>query len=177
MKFVEIVFDFDLQRSMKLLCVFVLPCFAIECAYRIWWYATGAEEIPYYLNMFVSDTLVCILQLLSWLYRISIYIFTCILYKVICYLQIVKMEDFARVFVKETEVGSILQEHLRIKRNLRIISHRFRTFILLSLVLVTVSQFISLIQTTRSNASNNIFEAGELIVSPACNPFADFFIR
>ncbi|KAL5775241.1 hypothetical protein ACOSP7_012798 [Xanthoceras sorbifolium] len=154
----------QLRRSMKLLCIFVLPCFAFECVYRIWWYATGASEIPYYLNMYVSDILICTLQLFSWLYRISIYILACILYKVICYLQIIKMEDFAQVFLKETEVCSILKEHLRIKRNLRIISHRFRAFILLSLVLVTASQFISLIQTTRSSANNNIFEAGELVI-------------
>ncbi|KAI9198949.1 hypothetical protein LWI28_024971 [Acer negundo] len=154
----------QLRRSMKLLCIFVLPCFGFECAYRIWWYATGASEIPYYLNIYVSDILICTLQLFSWLYRISIYILACILYKVICYLQIIKMEDFAQVFLKETEVGSILKEHLRIKRNLRIISHRFRAFILLSLVLVTASQFISLILTTRSSAINNVFEAGELII-------------
>ncbi|KAJ0082537.1 hypothetical protein Patl1_09833 [Pistacia atlantica] len=147
---------------MKLLCIFVLPCFTFECAYRIWWYATGASEIPYYINLYASDIIACTLQLLSWLYRISIYILACILYQLICYLQIIKMDDFAQVFQKETEVGSILQEHLRIKRNLRVISHRFRRFILLSLLLVTASQFISLLMTTRSSANNNIFEAGEL---------------
>lgn len=154
----------QLQRSMKLLCIFVLPCFALETAYRIWWYATGSTQIPYYENMYASDTIMCILQLCSWMYRISIYILVCILYQLICYLQVLRLEDFAQVFQKETDVGSILKEHLRIRRNLRIISHRFRRFILLSLILVTASQFISLLVTTRSSANNNIFEAGELVL-------------
>lgn len=152
---------------MKLLCIFVLPCFAFECAYRIWWYATGTSEIPYFFNIYASDIIVCTLQLCSWLYRISIYILACVLYQLICYLHLLKMEDFAQYFQKETDVGSILREHLRIRRNLRIISHRFRAFILLSLLLVTASQFISLIMTMRSSARNNIFEAGELAVSLA----------
>ncbi|XP_048231028.1 uncharacterized protein LOC8277958 isoform X4 [Ricinus communis] len=104
------------------------------------------------------------LQLCSWAYRISIYILVCIIYRLICYLQILRLEDFAQVFQMESDVGSILKEHLRIRRNLRVISHRFRRFILLSLVLVTASQLISLLVTTRSTANNNIFEAGELLL-------------
>ncbi|CAI0382923.1 unnamed protein product [Linum tenue] len=152
----------QLKRSMRLLCTFVLPCFAVESAYRIWWYATGAFEIPYLENVYLSDIVICTLQLASWVYRISIFILVCILYRVICHLQILRLEEFADFFQTESEVGSILKEHLRIRRNLRIISHRFRRFILLSLLLVTASQLMSLLVTTRSSATNNIYEAGEL---------------
>ncbi|CAK7351565.1 unnamed protein product [Dovyalis caffra] len=75
-----------------------------------------------------------------------------------------QLREFAQVFQEESDVGTILKEHLRIRRNLRIISHRFRKFILFSLVGVTASQFISLLTTTRSSASNNIFEAAELLL-------------
>ncbi|XP_065878154.1 uncharacterized protein [Euphorbia lathyris] len=102
--------------------------------------------------------------LCSWVYRISIYIFVCILYRLICFLQILRLEEFGQVFQKESDVTSILKEHLRIRRNLRVISHRFRRFILLSLILVTASQFFFLLMTTRSSADNNIFEAGELVL-------------
>ncbi|XP_050233140.1 uncharacterized protein LOC126681637 [Mercurialis annua] len=154
----------QLQKSMMLLCNFVLPCFAVESAYRIWWYVTGTTQIPYFKNEFLSDTVVCILQLSSWVYRLSIYIFVCIIYRLICFLQILRLEDFAQVFQKESDVSSILKEHLRIRRNLRVISHRFRRFIFLSLILVTASQLMSLLVTTRSSANNNIFEAGELLL-------------
>ncbi|KAI7747364.1 hypothetical protein M8C21_018634, partial [Ambrosia artemisiifolia] len=53
-----------------------------------------------------------------------------------CSLQILRLEDFAHVFEKLTDVGPILVQHLTIKRNLRVISHRFRAFILLTLILL-----------------------------------------
>ena len=53
-------------------------------------------------------------------------------------------------------------EHLRIRRNLRIISHRFRVFILASLILVTASQLIFLLMATRPNADLDILRGGEL---------------
>ncbi|XVF75255.1 hypothetical protein PTKIN_Ptkin13bG0173000 [Pterospermum kingtungense] len=152
----------ELQKSVKLLCLFVLPCFAAESAYRIWWYATGASQIPYFGNIYISDIIACTLQLSSWLYRTAIFILACIFYQLTCHLQILRLEDFAQVFQKETEVGSILAEHLTIRRNLRIISHRFRLFILSSLVFVTASQFIALLMTIRTSTTVNIYEAGEL---------------
>lgn len=150
---------------MKLLLIFLLPCFVSVCVYKIWWYVSGGTKLPYYVNIYISDTILCTLELCSWLYRTAIFFLVCILFRVSCYLQILKLEDFAQVFQKETEVGSILMEHFKIRRNLRIISHRFRAFILLTLVLVTASQFTSLLDTVPSSANVNIFKAGELIVS------------
>lgn len=152
----------QLQRSVKLWTWFVLPCFAVETAYKLWWFIDGSTNIPYYGNLYVSDTILCALELLSWLYRTSIFILVCVLYRLICYLHILRLEDFAHVFEKETEVVSILKEHLRFRRTLRIISHRFRSFLLLCLILVTASQFIFVLLLTRSGANANIFKAGEL---------------
>lgn len=154
----------QLQRSMKLLLILLLPCFVSVCAYKIWWYVSGGTKLPYYVNIYISDTILCTLELCSWLYRTAIFFLVCILFRVSCYLQILRLEDFAQVFQKETEVGSILVEHFKIRRNLRIISHRFRAFIFLTLVLVTASQFTTLLDTVPSSANVNIFKAGELIV-------------
>lgn len=55
-------------------------------------------------------------------------------------------------------------EHLKIRRNLRSMSHRFRIFILFSLIMVTASQLTSLVFVTRSSAHVNIYKAGELAV-------------
>ncbi|XP_057963183.1 uncharacterized protein LOC131154431 isoform X2 [Malania oleifera] len=152
----------QLRRAMKPLSFCVLPCFAAVCAYKIWWYSSGGSQISYWGNIYISDIIACTLQLCSWLYRTSIFFFVCVLFRLICFLQILRLEDFAQVFQKESDVGSILKEHLRIRRNLRIISHRFRLFILLTLVFVSVSQLASLLIVTRSSAKVNIYKAGEL---------------
>ncbi|KAL0443337.1 UNVERIFIED_CONTAM: hypothetical protein Slati_2056400 [Sesamum latifolium] len=77
---------------------------------------------------------------------------------------ILRLQDFAQVFQVDSDVESVLREHLRIRRHLSIISHRYRAFILWALIFITASQFASLLMTTRPNADVNIFHAGELAV-------------
>ena len=149
---------------MRLLYIIVVIYFAAECTYKIWWYASGGTKIPHYGNIYLSDTIACILEVCSWLYRTTIFFLVCVLFQLICFLQILRLEDFAQVFQQETEVGLILIEHLSIRRNLRIISHRFRAFMLLSLLMVTASQLAALLMTTRASSEVNVFKAGELAV-------------
>lgn len=153
-----------MQRSLKILFIFVIPCFAAESAYKIWWYSSGGTRIPFLGNVIVSDTVACILELLSWLYRTVVFFLVCILFRLICYLQILRLHDFAQVFHIDSDVETVLREHLRIRRHLRIISHRYRVFISMALIVITVSQFTSLLMTTRSSADLNIFKSGELAV-------------
>ncbi|KAI4295973.1 hypothetical protein L6164_035966 [Bauhinia variegata] len=154
----------QLKGTMTVILLWGLPCFIAECAYKICWFVSGAQEIPYYGNMYISDIIVSTLELCSWLYRTSIFFLVCVLFRLTCYLQILRLEDFAIVFQKETEVGSILLEHLRIRRNLRIISHRFRGFILASLILITASQLIFLLMVAKSGAKVDGLKAGELML-------------
>ncbi|KAL0560755.1 hypothetical protein IC582_001168 [Cucumis melo] len=155
-------YTIKLNRSLRVLSTFVIPCFAAESAYKIWWYASGASQIPFLGNVIVSDVVACCMELLSWLYRTTVIFLVCILFRLICDLQILRLQDFATVFQVDSDVASVLSEHLRIRRHLRIISHRYRVFILGSLVLVTGSQFTSLLITTKSSSNLNIYIAGEL---------------
>ncbi|KAF5937968.1 hypothetical protein HYC85_025474 [Camellia sinensis] len=152
----------QLHRSMKLLSAFVLPCFIADTIYKTWWFISGGTTTPYFINVYASDIIACTLQLCSWLYRTSIFFLVCVLFRLICYLQILRLEDFSQVFERESEVGSVLNEHFGIRRSLRIISHRFRVFILWTLVLGTASQLASLVVTTKSGATVNVYTAGEL---------------
>ncbi|KAK6132977.1 hypothetical protein DH2020_033268 [Rehmannia glutinosa] len=86
-------YTIQFNRSLKLLFIFVLPCFAAESAYKIWWYTSGGTRIPFLGNIIVSNT-------------------------------ILRLQDFAQVFQVDSDVESVLREHLRIRRHLRIISHR-----------------------------------------------------
>ncbi|KAK9057193.1 hypothetical protein SSX86_024560 [Deinandra increscens subsp. villosa] len=142
--------------------IFVAPCFIAEAAYKIWWYTSGATAIPFLGNAILSDAVACTLELASWLYRTVVFFLVCVLFRLICHLQILRLQDFAQVFHVDSDVESVLKEHLRIRRHLRIISHRYRVFIMWALILVTISQFTSLLDTTRSTADLDIFKTGEL---------------
>ncbi|XP_071690844.1 uncharacterized protein [Rutidosis leptorrhynchoides] len=152
----------QLHRSMKLLGAFIVPCFLVDSAYKIWWFSSGMDQIPFVSNIYLSHTFACILLLSSWLYRTSLFFLVCVLFKLTCSLQILRLEDFAKVFEKQADVGSILMEHFAIKKTLSVISHRFRAFILSTLILVTASLFASLLVTTETGSLVNISTAGEL---------------
>ncbi|GMJ10365.1 hypothetical protein like AT3G20300 [Hibiscus trionum] len=152
----------QLNRSLKMVSIFVLPCFIAETAYKVWWYASGASQIPFLGIVWLSDSVACFMELCSWLYRTAVFFLICVLFRLICNLQVLRLHDFAQVFHADSDVGSILAEHLRIRRHLRIISHRYRTFILWCLVLITGSQFTSLLITTKPTSELNIYRAGEL---------------
>ncbi|XP_058070819.1 uncharacterized protein LOC131219599 [Magnolia sinica] len=152
----------QLNRSFKLLFIFILPGFVAESAYKIWWYSSGGTRIPFLGNVYMSNAMACFLELCSWLYRTSTYLLICMLFRLICHLQILQLQDFALVFQEESDVAMVLAEHLRIRRQLKIISHRFRAFIVLALIFVSASQLASLLITLKSHADVYIFMAGEL---------------
>lgn len=169
---VRLSYNIQLSQSFRLLAFFVMPSFGGDAVYKIWWYASGAGRVPDYPIHFwgrgaawVSEAAACGLELASWIYRMAIFFLVCVLFRLICYLQILRLQDFAGVF-QESDVATVLRAHLRIRRQLRIISHRYRAFILSCLVLVTASNFASLLLTTgRHHAGANIANTGELAVS------------
>jgi len=110
-----------------------VPCFAAEAAYKAWWYATSADRVPFFANDVLSDVLACSLEMASWMYRSAVYLLTCVLFlfRFICHLQRLRLEDFAGSLLEEVEEGrpsvdTMLREHLDIRKQLKVISHRFR---------------------------------------------------
>ncbi|XP_058782242.1 uncharacterized protein LOC131656568 [Vicia villosa] len=154
----------QLNRSLKLLSVFAGPCFIAMSAYKIWWYSSGGSHISFLGNVYVSDTVACILELCSWLYRTTVIFLVCVLFRLICQLQILRLQDFATYFHVDSDVQSVMSEHLRIRRHLRIISHRYRRFILFALILITGSQFVCLLETTKAKYGLSIYKTGELVL-------------
>lgn len=75
------------------------------------------------------------------------------------------IQDFTKVFHAEPDVVVTLRHHIRLRKQLRIISHRHRFFIISFLITATASQFWTLLLTTRPHAQFNLFVGGELFVS------------
>jgi hypothetical protein len=159
-----------LAFSFRLLASLVAPCFAAEAAYKAWWYATSADRVPFFANDVLSDVLACSLEMASWMYRSAVYLLTCVLFRLICHLQGLRLEDFAGSLLEEVEEGragvdAVLREHLDIRKQLKVISHRFRKFIVAALLIATASQFASVLLTTRRDSVDDLLNTGELAVS------------
>ncbi|THU73860.1 hypothetical protein C4D60_Mb04t27300 [Musa balbisiana] len=159
---VRVAYTAQLRRSFRLLALFVTPCFVAEVAYKSWWYAFSADRIPFLGNPVATGCVACALELASWIYRTASFFVVCVMFRSICHLQILRLQEFAAVFQEESEVMVVLKEHLRVRRQLRVISHRFRGFILLGLIMVTASQFAAVLVTTRPHSDDSLFNTGEL---------------
>jgi len=157
----------QLARSFRVLACFVLPCALAEAAYKACWYyhyyyyAAALGGSPWW----PAAAAACALEVASCVYRVALFFMVCVLFRVICYLQILRMAGFAREFGRFADVATVLQHHRRIREQLRKISHRYRKFIVCSLILVSASQFAALLSTTRPHAVVNLATAGELAVS------------
>ncbi|KAG8071116.1 hypothetical protein GUJ93_ZPchr0006g41617 [Zizania palustris] len=147
----------QLSRSFRLLSCFVVPCSLADAAYKAYWY--GAAK-PFHSPWW--SAVACAVEVASWVYRTAVFFMVCILFRIICYLQILRMAGFTHEFSTFADVATVLKHHCRIKIHLRIISHRYRRFILWCLLLVTASQFAALLATTRPHAQINLATAGEL---------------
>ncbi|KAF8703263.1 hypothetical protein HU200_032055 [Digitaria exilis] len=151
----------QLAGSFRLLACFVLPCFLAHASYKVFWYCAnrpfGGGAYRWWWN-----AAACALEMASWMYRTAIFFMACVLFRTICYLQILRMTGFARDFGQCADVAAVLRQHRRIRVQLRRISHRYRRFILYCLILVTVSQFTALLAATRPHAQVNLAIAGEL---------------
>ncbi|CAN6216227.1 unnamed protein product [Urochloa humidicola] len=164
---VRIHYTARLAFSFRLLASLVAPCFVAEAAYKIWWYATSADRVPFFAGDVLGDVLACSLEMASWMYRSAVYLLTCVLFRLICHLQGLRLEDFAGSLLEEVEEGragveSVLREHLDIRRQLKVISHRFRKFIVAALLIATASQFASVLLTTRRDSVDDLLNTGEL---------------
>ncbi|KAJ4810498.1 hypothetical protein LUZ62_023064 [Rhynchospora pubera] len=141
-EYVVVGYTKQLNRSFRILSLFVFPR----------WLG----------NPVLSDVVAFFAELVSWLYRTSIFFLTCVLFRLICYLQNLRLHDFVAVFEEQTAVEAVLKEHLDIRKQLKVISHRFRGFIVSCLLIVTASQFTSVLLTTRKDSVDNLFNTGEL---------------
>ncbi|KAG8082227.1 hypothetical protein GUJ93_ZPchr0014g47329 [Zizania palustris] len=146
----------QLAGSFHLLACFVLPCFLADAAYKVFWYCSN-RPFPLWWS-----AAACALEMASWMYRTAMFLMACVLFRIICFLQILRMTGFARDFGQCADVADVLRQHGRIRDQLRRISHRYRRFILFCLLLVTASQFSALLAATRPRAQVNIATAGEL---------------
>ncbi|XP_074577340.1 uncharacterized protein LOC141833742 [Curcuma longa] len=152
----------QLRRSFRFLALFLAPCFAVEVTYKIWWYAFSVERIPFWKDPVATGCVACVLELTSWVYRSASFLVACAVFRSTCHLHILRLQEFAAVFQEESEVMPVLKEHLRLRRQLKIISHHFRGFILSGMVMVTASQFAAVLVTTRRHSDDNLFNTGEL---------------
>ncbi|CAK9881478.1 unnamed protein product [Sphagnum jensenii] len=166
---VQLGYEQELHSAFSLLRWILLPCFLIELIFRVWWYLYVSISIPFFVlpggpHPRVINVVLCFAGMLSWLYRTSVFLFMCVLFRLMCCLQILRLKGYKKLLEETPDVSIILSEHMRIRSQLLTISHRFRIFMVSSLFTISFSQMCSLFVILGSAKSINFFRAGDLAV-------------
>ncbi|CAA2968670.1 uncharacterized protein LOC111378368 isoform X1 [Olea europaea var. sylvestris] len=148
-----------ISNSMRLLVLWVLPCFILKSAREVirilyvrhesWWHSVA----------------ILFALILSWTCVTTIFLSACILFHVVCNLQIIHFEEYGKLLEREHDCLVLIQEHARLRFYLSKISHRFRIYLLLLFLIVTISQFVTLFQTTEYNGMITFINGGDFAVS------------
>lgn len=144
---------------MRLLALWVLPCILLKIVREVirlfyvhheaWWQSAAI------LFAFIF----------SWTYVATVFLSSCILFYLVCNLQVIHFEDYGKLLEREANVLVLIQEHARLRYYLSKISHRFRIYLILQFVIVTISQFMALSQTTEYNGRITFVNGGDFAVS------------
>ncbi|XP_028053700.1 uncharacterized protein LOC114258047 isoform X2 [Camellia sinensis] len=137
----------------------ILPCFILKTAREIARILYGPHE-SWWLSVAILLALI-----ISWIYVTTIYLFACILFHLVCNLQIIHFDDYGKCLEKESDVMVLIEEHIRLRHHLSKISHRFRIYLLLVFLVVTASQFVTLFQSTGYSGPITFTNGGDFAVS------------
>uniref|UniRef100_A0A7N0VJI8 Gustatory receptor n=1 Tax=Kalanchoe fedtschenkoi TaxID=63787 RepID=A0A7N0VJI8_KALFE len=145
--------------SVRLLTIWVLLCFFLK---------TG-REILRLLNVHHESWWVSLSILFglvgSWTYTCIVYLSACVVFHLVCNLQITHFDDYVRLLEREGDVLVLIEDHTRLRYYLSKISHRFRIFLVLEFVVVSASQIVTLFQTTASSGKITIINGGDFAIS------------
>lgn len=88
-----------------------------------------------------------------------------LLFHLVCNLQVIHFEDYAKLMERESDILVMIEEHRRLCYHLTKISHRFRIYLILEFVVVTASLFVTLFQTTGYSGKITYINGGDFAVS------------
>ncbi|CAA0830130.1 Protein of unknown function (DUF3537 [Striga hermonthica] len=108
-----------ISESMRTLVLWVLACCLLKTVREIvrfsyvhhgtWW----------------QSAVISLAFVLSWTYVTTIILSSCILFYVVCNLQIIHFDDYGKLLEREPNIVVLLQEHARLRFYLSKISHSF----------------------------------------------------
>lgn len=147
------------QDSLRLLVWWALPCFLLKTVREV-------VRMIYVLHDSWGVSVAILLALvLSWAYVSTITLTASILFHLVCNLQVIHFDDYARLLERESDVLIFMEEHIRLRYHLSKISHRFRIFLVLQFLVVTASQFVTLFETTGYSGKITLINGGDFAVS------------
>lgn len=137
----------------------ILPCFVVKVTREMFRFSHIFQESTW------RSCAVLFASIMSWMYLTTIILTSCMLFNLVCNLQVIHFDDYGKLLEQDSDPLVYLKEHLQLRHNLSKISHRFRMFLLLLFFSVTASQFAILFKTTAYTGPINFTNGGDIAVS------------
>lgn len=137
----------------------MLSCFLLKTAREITRLSL-VEHGSLWLSIAVLLALI-----VSWTYVSAISLSACVLFHLVCSLQLIHFDDYRKLLQREYDALVFMEEHIRLRFHLSKISHRFRIYLLLQFLVVTASQFVTLLQVTGFGGALTFISGGDFAVS------------
>ncbi|XP_050376021.1 uncharacterized protein LOC126793518 [Argentina anserina] len=153
-EYIQKIHDF-----FRLLLVWLLPCYLLKTAREI----TRVFYVPQ--DSWWKSVVVLFAYLVPWMYSNVIFLSGSCLFNLVCNLQVIHFDNYGKLLEMDIDVSAYIEEHIRLTHYLSKISHRFRIYLLLQLLLVTASQFVVLLDTTENSRIINLINGGDFVVS------------
>jgi hypothetical protein len=150
------------QDFFRTLTWWILPCFVVKVTREFFRFSHIIQESVW------GACVVFFASIMSWMYLTTILLSSCMLFNLVCNLQVIHFDDYGKLLEQDADPLVYLKEHLQLRHNLSKISHRFRMFLLLLFLSVTASQFAILFKTTAYNGPINFTNGGDIAVSITC---------
>lgn len=165
--FVRRGYSRELDKAFRYLACILLPSFLVELAHKITLFSTVKISLPYIIGSGVPwNSIMFVLVLASWVYRTGVFLLVCVLFRLTCELQILRFEGLHKLLDGcESDAGVIFREHVRIKKQLSVTSHRYRFFIIACSVTITISQLGALLLVLAFKSDKTFINSGDLVVS------------
>ncbi|KAK1433900.1 hypothetical protein QVD17_10818 [Tagetes erecta] len=138
--------------------VWLLVCFLLKTARE-------ATRVVYeHHSSWWLSAAILVASLVTWAYSAIVFLTGTSLFNLVGNLQVIRIENYGKILERDLDVSVYIEEHMRLAYYLSKISHRFRAFLLLELLVVTACQFMALLQTTENQGIINFVNTGDFAV-------------
>ncbi|KAE8682011.1 hypothetical protein F3Y22_tig00111277pilonHSYRG00076 [Hibiscus syriacus] len=149
----------QISASMRLMVWWLIPCFSLKLTREV------IRSLYVHRDSWWISVSILVALILSWTFVSTISLSTSILFHLLCNLQVIHFDDYAKLLERVSDVMIFIEEHIRLRYHLSKISHRFRIFLLLQFLVVTVSQFVTLSKTMVYGGTINFINGGDFAIS------------
>ncbi|MCO5565116.1 hypothetical protein L7F22_018787 [Adiantum nelumboides] len=157
----------ELQHVPRRLLNILLPFFLVELVHSVLWFMYARVYLGGDHGTIVKKMMMGCLWMGAWAYNNGTFLVMCLIFRLMCRLQVLRLQSYYQLLEGRGSSSSVLvmlQEHMRLRQQLLLISHRFRLFLLLSLCAITASHFAILFKVTASHGIVNFARTGDLVV-------------